>query len=51
MNNAKAFTFGIKHLLADQGIAEELQSGRVAATISLILSAIGIVASFVWIVL
>ena len=45
------FIAGIKHLLADQGIAEELQSGRVAATISLILSAIGIVAAFVWIVL
>ncbi len=42
---------GIKHLLADIGIAEELQSGRTAATISLILSAIGIVAAFVWIVL
>lgn len=42
---------GIKHLLADIGVAEELQSGRAAATISLILSAIGIVAAFVWIVL
>ncbi len=42
---------GIKHLLADIGVAEELQSGRTAATISLILSAIGIVAAFVWIVL
>ena len=42
---------GIKHLFADLGVAEELQSGRIAATISLILSAIGIVAAFVWIVL
>ena len=42
---------GIKHLLADICIAEELQSGRIAATISLILSAIGIVAAFVWIVI
>ena len=42
---------GIKHLLADMGVAEELQSGRVAATISLVLSAIGIIAAFVWIVL
>lgn len=42
---------GIKHLLADIGVAEELQSGRTAAVISLILSAIGIVAAFVWIVL
>ena len=45
------FIAGVKHLLADVGVAEELQSGRTAATIALILSAIGIVASFVWIVL
>ena len=45
------FIAGVKHLLADLGIAEELQSGRVAATISLILSAIGIIAAFVWIVI
>ncbi|MDN5513279.1 MULTISPECIES: succinate dehydrogenase, cytochrome b556 subunit [unclassified Acinetobacter] len=45
------FIMGVKHLLADLGFAEELQSGRVAATISLILAAISIVASFVWIVL
>ena len=45
------FIAGVKHLLADVGVAEELESGRMAATIALILSAIGIVASFVWIVL
>lgn len=45
------FIAGVKHLLADLGFAEELQSGRIAATISLILSAIGIVAAFVWIVI
>lgn len=45
------FIAGIKHLLADLGFAEELQSGRTAATISLILSAIGIIAAFIWIVL
>lgn len=45
------FIAGIKHLLANLGFAEELQSGRIAATISLILSAIGIVAAFVWIVI
>ena len=45
------FIMGIKHLLADLGFAEELQSGRVAATIALILAAIAVVASFVWIVL
>ena len=45
------FIAGVKHLLADLGFAEELQSGRTAATISLILSAIGIIAAFVWIVI
>lgn len=45
------FIAGIKHLLADLGFAEELQSGRIAATISLILSAIGIIAAFIWIVI
>ena len=45
------FIAGVKHLLADVGVAEELESGRLASTIALILSAIGIVASFVWIVL
>lgn len=44
------FIAGVKHLLADLGFNEELQSGRTAATISLVLSAIGIVAAFVWIV-
>lgn len=43
------FIMGIKHLLADLGFNEELQSGRTAATISLILSVIGIIAAFVWI--
>ena len=42
---------GIKHLFADMGVAEELQSGRIAATLSLILSAVGIIAAFIWIVL
>lgn len=45
------FIAGVKHLLADLGFAEELQSGRIAATISLILSAIGIIAAFIWIVI
>ena len=42
---------GIKHLFADMGVAEELQSGRIAATLSLSLSAVGIIAAFIWIVL
>ena len=45
------FVAGVKHLLADVGVADELESGRLASTIALILSAIGIVAAFVWIVL
>ena len=45
------FVAGVKHLLAGVGVAEELESGRLASTIALILSAIGIVAAFVWIVL
>jgi succinate dehydrogenase / fumarate reductase cytochrome b subunit len=42
---------GIKHLLADVGVAEELQSGRNASWIMLALSGIGIVAAFIWVVL
>lgn len=45
------FIMGIKHLLADQGFNEGLQSGRTAATVALVLSAIAIVASFVWVVI
>lgn len=43
------FFAGMKHLLADVGVAEELGSGRVAATIALILSGISIAAAFVWV--
>jgi len=42
---------GIKHLLADVGVAEELQSGRNASWTMLALSGIGIVAAFIWVVL
>lgn len=45
------FIAGTKHLLADLGFAEELQSGRTAAWIGLALSAIAIIGSFVWIML
>lgn len=45
------FIAGVKHLLADVGFAEELQSGRTAAWVSLALSAIAIIGSFVWIML
>ncbi len=39
---------GVKHLLADQGIAEGLQSGRTAATMMLVLSVLSILAMTVW---
>jgi succinate dehydrogenase / fumarate reductase cytochrome b subunit len=42
---------GIKHLLADVGVAEELESGRNASWLVLVLSGIGIAAAFVWVVL
>ncbi len=45
------FIAGLKHLIADLGVGEELQSGRIAATLSLVLSALAIVAAFVWIVI
>lgn len=43
------FFAGIKHLLADVGVAEELKSGRTAATVMLVISAISILAAFVWV--
>lgn len=45
------FVAGVRHLLADLGHYEELNSGRIAAIVSLVLSAIGIVAAFIWIVI
>lgn len=45
------FIAGMKHLFADMGFAEELGSGRLAAWISLALSAAAIIVSFVWIML
>lgn len=43
------FVMGVKHLLADIGMNEELESGRRAAVISFVIAAILIVASFVWV--
>lgn len=42
---------GIKHLFADIGVAEELESGRTAAWLMIAASAVGIVAAFIWVVL
>ncbi|MEN6669670.1 succinate dehydrogenase, cytochrome b556 subunit [Psychrobacter sp. B38] len=43
------FVMGIKHLFADMGMTEELKSGRAASVASIVISAILIVASFVWV--
>lgn len=40
---------GIKHLLMDMGIAEELESGRTAAKITIAISVVLIVLAGVWI--
>lgn len=45
------FIAGMKHLFADMGMAEELQSGRTASWISLAISAVAILVSFVWVML
>ncbi len=42
------FFAGLKHLLADQGVAEELHSGRTAATVMLVLSVLSILAMTLW---
>lgn len=43
------FCAGVKHLLADVGVGEELNSGRTAATVMLAIAGTGIVAAFVWV--
>ncbi|WP_296402478.1 succinate dehydrogenase, cytochrome b556 subunit [Psychrobacter sp.] len=43
------FVMGIKHLLADMGFNEELQSGRRASIVTFIIAAILIVLSFIWV--
>ena len=43
------FVMGMKHLFADMGMNEELKSGRTASMVSLVIAAILIVASFVWV--
>ncbi|PTQ86954.1 succinate dehydrogenase, cytochrome b556 subunit [Agitococcus lubricus] len=45
------FFAGIKHLVMDFGVAEELQSGRTFATAILAISAVFIALAFVWVVL
>ena len=43
------FVMGVKHLFADNGQNEELQLARMASVVSLVIAAILIVASFVWV--
>ncbi|MBO1530405.1 succinate dehydrogenase, cytochrome b556 subunit [Psychrobacter sp. F1192] len=43
------FVMGIKHLFADMGFNEELQSGKTASIVSFVIAAILIVLSFIWV--
>ena len=43
------FVMGFKHLFADMGMNEELNSGRTATFIGFVLAAIWVVGSFVWV--
>ncbi len=45
------FLAGIKHLIADWGIGESLEGGRLFAKVTLIVAALAIAALFVWVVL
>ncbi len=40
---------GIKHLIMDMGIAEELESGRLAAKITVVVSIVLIILAGVWV--
>jgi succinate dehydrogenase / fumarate reductase cytochrome b subunit len=43
------FVMGFKHLFADMGMNEELNSGRTATFIGFVLAAFWVVGSFVWV--
>ena len=43
------FVMGLKHLFADMGMNEELNSGRTATFIGFVLAALWVVGSFVWV--
>jgi succinate dehydrogenase / fumarate reductase cytochrome b subunit len=45
------FLAGVKHLIADWGVGESLESGRSFAKATLVVSAFAIAALFVWVVL
>lgn len=45
------FFAGIKHLVMDFGVAEELQSGRTAATAVIAIAAVFIALAFFWVVI
>lgn len=43
------FVMGVKHLFADMGFNEDLQSGKTASIVSFVIAAILIVLSFIWV--
>ncbi len=43
------FIMGVKHLMADMGMNEELESGTNAAKYSLVIAVVAIIASFIWV--
>ena len=43
------FVMGLKHLFANMGMNEELNSGRTATFIGFVLAALWVVGSFVWV--
>ncbi len=43
------FVMGCKHLLADLGVGESLESGRRLALLGMVLAAVGIVLSLLWV--
>lgn len=48
-STAYHFVMGVKHLLADLGMNEELKSGRAAAVVAFVIAFALIAASFVWV--
>ena len=43
------FVMGVKHLLADAGMNEELKSGKTAAVVGFVIAFTLIIASFFWV--
>lgn len=43
------FVMGMKHLFADMGMNEELNSGRTAAVVGFVLATLWVIGSFIWV--